>query len=61
MDPHADEAGDLRAIARDDLRAAPDERWLLNRLRADLAAAFPAALVIANDLGSPSKIARRRP
>jgi transposase len=52
--PHGEEAGELRAIARDDLRASRDERRLLNRLRADLTATFPAALVIAgDDLGSP--------
>ena len=52
--PHGDLAGELRAIARDDARACRDERRLLNRLRADLAATFPAALVIAgDDLGSP--------
>ena len=37
-------AGELRAIARDDDRAARDQRRLLNRLRADLIATFPAAL-----------------
>jgi hypothetical protein len=52
--PHGDLAGELRAIARDDERAARDERRLLNRLRADLLATFPAALVIAGeDLGAP--------
>lgn len=52
--PHGELAGELRAIARDDVRAARDERRLLNRLRADLAAAFPAALALAgDDLGSP--------
>jgi transposase len=52
--PHGELAGELRAIARDDLRAQRDERRLLNRLRADLAATFPAALTIAtDDLGSP--------
>lgn len=52
--PHGELAGELRAIARDDLRAQRDERRLLNRLRADLAATFPAALAIAgDDLGSP--------
>lgn len=52
--PHGDLAGELRAIARDDVRAARDERRLLNRLRADLAATFPTALTIAgDDLGSP--------
>jgi transposase len=52
--PHGELAGELRAIARDDLRAQRDERRLLNRLRADLAAVFPAALVLAgDDLDSP--------
>ena len=52
--PHGELAGELRAIARDDERAARDERRLLNRLRADLLATFPAALAIAgDDLGSP--------
>ncbi len=52
--PHGQLAGELRAIARDDVRAGRDERRLLNRLRADLAATFPAALVIAgDDLGAP--------
>ena len=62
--PHGEMAGELRAIARDDVRAARDERRLLNRLRADLAATFPAALVIAGDeLGSPVvlKLLRRWP
>lgn len=48
-------AGELRAIARDDERVARDERRLLNRLRADLIATFPAALAIAGeDLGAPT-------
>jgi transposase len=52
--PHGELAGELRAIARDDERAARDERRLLNRLRADLLATFPAALLIAGDnLGTP--------
>ena len=52
--PHGDLAGELRAIARDDERAARDERRLLNRLRTDLLATFPAALTIAgDDLSSP--------
>ncbi|MFE3175163.1 transposase [Amycolatopsis sp. NPDC059090] len=52
--PHGELAGELRAIARDDERAARDERRLLNRLRADLLATFPAVLVVAgDDLGSP--------
>ena len=53
--PHGEIAGELRAIARDDDRAARDERRLLNRLRADLIATFPAALHIGGeDLGSPT-------
>lgn len=52
--PHGDLAGELRAIARDDERAARDQRRLLNRLRSDLMVTFPAALRIAgDDLGSP--------
>jgi transposase len=53
--PHGELAGELRAIARDDERAARDQRRLLNRLRADLIATFPAALQVAgNDLGAPT-------
>jgi transposase len=53
--PHSEVAGELRAIARDDERAARDERRLANRLRADLLATFPAALAIAaGDLGAPT-------
>ena len=52
--PHGRLAGELRSIARDDERACRDERRLLNRLRADLIATFPAALEIAgDDLGAP--------
>jgi transposase len=53
--PHGPVAAELRAIARDDERAARDERRLLNRLRADLIATFPAALAIAgDDPGAPT-------
>ncbi|HET7046065.1 MAG TPA: transposase [Gaiellaceae bacterium] len=53
--PHGEIAGELRAIARDDERAARDQRRLLNRLRQDLISTFPAALEIAgDDLGAPS-------
>jgi transposase len=53
--PHGELAGELRAIARDDERAARDQRRLLNRLRQDLIATFPAALQVAgNDLGAPT-------
>ena len=55
--PHGELAGELRAIARDDERAARDERRLLNRLRSDLIATFPAALAIAgDDLGAPTML-----
>ncbi|NJP34622.1 IS110 family transposase [Micromonospora thermarum] len=51
--PHGALGAELRAIARDDERAARDERRLSNRLRADLLAVFPAAIDIADgDLGS---------
>ena len=51
--PHGQLGGELRSIARDDERACRDERRLLNRLRADLIATFPAALAIAGeDLGA---------
>jgi hypothetical protein len=51
--PHGQAGAELRAIARDDERAARDERRLGNRLRADLLAVFPAALDIAGgDLGA---------
>ena len=53
--PHGEIAGELRAIARDDERAARDERRLSNRLRQDLIATFPAALEIGgDDLGAPT-------
>jgi transposase len=53
--PHGALAGELRAIARDDERAARDQRRLLNRLRQDLISTFPAALAIAGeDLGAPT-------
>lgn len=53
--PHGQVAAELRSIARDDERAARDERRLLNRLRADLAAAAPGVLAFAGqDLGAPT-------
>lgn len=53
--PHGAVGGELRAIARDDERAARDQRRLLNRLRADLQTTYPAALVLAgSDLGAPT-------
>jgi hypothetical protein len=55
--PHRELAGEVRAIARDDERAARDERRLLNRLPADLVSTFPAALQIAGDrLGGPTML-----
>ena len=55
--PHGELAAELRAIARDDERAARDERRLLNRLRTDLLETFPAALAIAaDDLGAPTML-----
>jgi transposase len=55
--PHGPLAAELRAIARDDERAARDQRRLLNRLRADLLATFPAALTLAgDDLGAPTML-----
>jgi hypothetical protein len=42
-------------LGRDDARACQDERRLLNRLRADLLAVFPAAVEIAGpDMGAPT-------
>ncbi len=55
--PHGEGAGELRSIARDDERAARDQRRLLNRLRQDLLATFPAALELAaDDLGAPTML-----
>jgi Transposase/Transposase IS116/IS110/IS902 family len=52
--PHGEAGTELRAIARDDERAARDERRIGNRLRADLLAVFPAAIDVADgDLGAP--------
>lgn len=47
--PHGAVAAQLRAIARDDERAARNEHLPLNRLRADLISTFPTALAIAGD------------
>jgi transposase len=62
--PHGEVATELRAIARDDERAARDQRRLLNRLRHDLLSTYPAALAIAgDDLGAPTvlKLLQRWP
>ena len=51
--PHGEAGAELRAIARDDERAARDQRRIGNRLRADLLAVFPAAIdIAAGDLGA---------
>ena len=51
---HGELGAELRAMARDDDRAARDERRRGLRLSADLLAVFPAALDIADgELGSP--------
>jgi hypothetical protein len=53
--PHGEAGTELRGIARDDARAARDERRIGNRLRADLLAVFPAAIdIAAGDLGAPA-------
>ncbi|MFL6133013.1 MAG: transposase [Nocardioidaceae bacterium] len=53
--PHGQVASELRAVARDDERAARDERRLLNRLRADLLTVFPAAVAIGGEnMGAPT-------
>jgi hypothetical protein len=55
--PHGELAAELRAIARDDERAARAQRRLGNRLRRDLLSTFPAALAIAGDnLGAPTML-----
>jgi transposase len=52
--PHGQAGAELRAIARDDERAARDQRRISNRLRADLLAVFPAAIdIAAGDLNAP--------
>src|SRR5262249_53419323 len=54
--PHGQIGAELRAIARDDERAARDQRRLLNRLRADLQLTYPAALVLAGTArGAPPR------
>jgi Transposase len=53
--PHGPLAAELRSIARDDQRAARDQRRLLNRLRQNLLATFPAAVEVAgDDLAAPA-------
>ncbi len=51
------EREEIRALARDDERAARDQRRLLNRLRQDLLAVFPHALEAFDDLSAPTCLA----
>src|SRR5205085_4804773 len=48
---------ELRSLARDDERAARDQRRLLNRLRQDLLDVFPQALEALPDLDAPTTLA----
>lgn len=51
------EREEIRSLARDDERAARDQRRLLNRLRQDLLAVLPQALEAFDELGSASCLA----
>ena len=55
--PSSAEREEIRSLARDDERAARDQRRLLNRLRQDLLTVFPQALQAFDDLGSASCLA----
>jgi transposase len=55
--PGSAEREEIRALARDDERAARDQRRLLNRLRQDLLAVFPQALEAFDELGAASCLA----
>src|SRR5204862_7573886 len=50
-------AQELRSLARDDERAARDQRRLLNRLRQDLLDVFPQALAAFPELDAPTTLA----
>jgi transposase len=50
-------AQELRSLARDDERAARDQRRLLNRLRQDLLDVFPQALDALPELDAPTTLA----
>src|SRR5262249_33834584 len=52
-------AQELRSLARDHERAAPDQRRLLNRLRQDLPDVFPPPLAPLPRLDAPSTLAFR--
>lgn len=51
------EREEIRALARDDERAARDQRRLLNRLRQDLLSVFPQALEAFEDLSAATCLA----
>jgi transposase len=55
--PSSAAAEELRAVARDDERAARDQRRLLNRLRLELLAVFPQALDAFPALEAPTALA----
>jgi transposase len=55
--PSSPAVEELRVLARQDERAAHDQRRLLNRLRQDLLDVFPAALEAFPDPGAPSALA----
>src|SRR5579885_2573590 len=50
-------AQEVRSLARDDERAARDQRRLLNRLRQDLLDVFPQALAALPELDAPTALA----
>jgi transposase len=55
--PSGPEVEEIRVLARQDARASRDQRRLLNRLRHDLLAVFPAALEAFPDPGAVSALA----
>jgi transposase len=55
--PSSDAAQEVRAVARDDERAARDQRRLLNRLRLELRDVFPQALAAFPALEAPTALA----
>lgn len=55
--PSSTEREEIRAFARDDERAARDQRRLLNRLRQDLLQVFPQALQAFDELSAPTCLA----
>jgi transposase len=55
--PSSEAAQELRAVARDDERAARDQRRLLNRLRIELLDVFPQAVAAFPALEAPTALA----